>query len=261
MKIKNQNPYDQIKTENPWYIDEQFSKQFYRPGSRAIIENRWNIFRKTLQELSQNKDRVPLNTPIRILDAGCGDGINLIGLHKISQAEKLNAQIYAVDYNPLRLQRASSFSFVEEINQSTLDDLPYVDEWFDVILCNQVLEHIPKDQKVLEELNRVTRTKGILILGVPNEGCCLAWLRNHIVQRSILKNTDHVNFYTENKLSNLLTESGFSILNLEKLGFFLPHSVLHFVLSYTTFGRWCLNTLGKTWKSQCAELISTSIKI
>jgi 2-polyprenyl-3-methyl-5-hydroxy-6-metoxy-1,4-benzoquinol methylase len=260
MVIKNQNPSEQISANNPWYIDEQFASQYNRPGPRAVIENRWSIFQKGLEEFSLIKNRKHSTSPTRILDAGCGDGINLFGLNKISQTLSLEAQIYGVDYNPLRLERASKFSFVEEITQSPLDDLPYADAWFDVIICNQVLEHIPQDQKVLEELKRVTRPGGMFILGVPNEGCFLAWLRNHIIQRSILKNTDHVNFYTERKLLNLLTESGFSTLNIKRPGFFLPHSILHFVISYTNIGRWFLNTLGNIWKSQSAELIIISIK-
>lgn len=256
----NHDPHQQISSENPWYTDDQFSIQYDRPGSRAVIENRWKIFEQNIKEFLSTDETISPDIPLRILDAGCGDGINLLGLSNMVHAQGWNAQLFGVDYNPLRLERASKLPSVKEVHQSPLNTLPYVDGSFDAVLCNQVLEHIPQDKEVLQELKRVIRPGGMLILGVPNEGCTLAWLRNHVMQRSILQTTDHVNFYTEKTVSKLLTDSGFCILNINKAGFFLPHLALHYVVSFTETGRKLLNGLGKIWKSQSAELILISIK-
>ena len=252
--------HQQIAQKNSWYIDDQFARQYERPGTRAVIEGRWRVFENVIYDFFQAGNLPSADNSARILDAGCGDGINLFGLNKITSSNKWDAIIYGVDYNPLRLERASKFPFVEEINQSPLDNLPYADEWFDVVLCNQVLEHISEDKNVLLEFKRVIRPGGLLILGVPNEGCALAWFRNHIIQRSILKSTDHVNFYTEKSISKVLTVSGFSILSIEKSGFFLPHLALHYLASISKPGRKLLNLLGKIFQSQSAELIVSSLK-
>ena len=45
--------------------------------------------------------------------------------------------------------------------------LPFQDEFFDYILCNHVLEHIPDDRKAMRELYRVLKTGGSAILQVP----------------------------------------------------------------------------------------------
>ena len=255
------DPNEQINKQNPWYIDDQFAKQYGRPGTKAIIEGRWKVFEKAILEHFQTIDMPSADRPSRILDAGCGDGINLFGLNKMINAHKWKSLIYGTDYNPLRLERASKLSFVEEIKQSSLDnDLPYADGWFDVVICNQVLEHISHDKKVLLEFKRVLRPRGLLILGVPNEGCTIAWIRNHIIQRSILQLTDHVNFYTEKSISTILTDSCFSILKIEKAGIFLPHLALNYLVSITKPGRKLLNFLGNFFQSQSAELILLSIK-
>ena len=250
------DPIKQISEKNPWYVDDHFSKQYKRPGPRAVIENRWKIFGRVLTEFLQSSHTASSTRPIRILDAGCGDGINLFGLGNMVQGQEWNAHFFATDYNPLRIERATKFSFVKNICQSSLDALPYSGGLFDLVLCSQVLEHIPQDKKVLQELKRVIRPGGILILGVPNEGCFLGWLRNHVIQRSILRTTDHVNFYTEQSISSLLDSVGFPIVKIEKAGFFFPHLALHHLLSFVAPGRRLIQILGKVWESQSAELSS-----
>ena len=70
MVLKNQNPSDQIKANNPWYTDEQFSRQYKRPGPRAVIENRWTIFQKAIEPHIKSNNF--LNIPPRMLDVEMG---------------------------------------------------------------------------------------------------------------------------------------------------------------------------------------------
>jgi SAM-dependent methyltransferase len=46
-------------------------------------------------------------------------------------------------------------------------EIPYEDAYFDVILCNHVLEHVPEDRAAMKELRRVLRPAGWAILQVP----------------------------------------------------------------------------------------------
>lgn len=46
-------------------------------------------------------------------------------------------------------------------------DLPFKDNYFDTVLCNHVLEHVPDDRKAMGELFRVLKTGGWAILQVP----------------------------------------------------------------------------------------------
>lgn len=48
-----------------------------------------------------------------------------------------------------------------------LTDIKYPENYFDYILCNHVLEHIPNDKKAIEELYRVLKKDGKAIITVP----------------------------------------------------------------------------------------------
>jgi len=47
------------------------------------------------------------------------------------------------------------------------EDLPFASDSFDLIFCTQVLEYIPTPGKVIDEIHRVLKPGGILLLSVP----------------------------------------------------------------------------------------------
>jgi len=55
------------------------------------------------------------------------------------------------------------------LNVQNIDILhiPYSDNYYDIIICNHVLEHIPEDVKAIKELYRVLKPGGTAILQAP----------------------------------------------------------------------------------------------
>jgi len=51
--------------------------------------------------------------------------------------------------------------------KADITDLPFADNEFDIIFCNHVLEHIPDDQKAMQELYRIMKSGGWGIFQVP----------------------------------------------------------------------------------------------
>jgi 2-polyprenyl-3-methyl-5-hydroxy-6-metoxy-1,4-benzoquinol methylase len=134
------------------------------------------------------------------------------------------------------------------------------DAAFDVVLCNQVLEHVPDDRSAFLELHRVLRPGGLLIVGVPNEGSLLGTLRNNVFQRSILRSTDHVTMYTRRLLRERLTAAGLHVVRIETQGFFVPHTVLHAWLTRGRFARQALDRLAETFPSCAAGLFAIATR-
>lgn len=217
------------------------------------------LFGKVIDKWIASTDAKPGS--IKVLDAGCGDGINGSVLKKLLSERVVNCDIIGCDYNSLRVERARSQGY-ERIVQADLLQLPVEDNDFDLVLCSHVLEHIPQDEACLRELKRVLKPNGLLILAVPNEGCFIATLRNRFIQRSILHTTDHVNFYTDKKFTSIIQQVGLKpITKVMRHGNFMPHLRLDLLLREYSWGRKLLDLIRMCIPSQCGGLVFGLTKI
>ena len=84
--------------------------------------------------------------------------------------------------------------------KADLCELPFQDNYYDLILCNHVLEHIPEDQKAMQEMYRVLKPGGTLIAQVPlEENRTQTFEDNSITDKAtrteIFGQYDHVRIY------------------------------------------------------------------
>ena len=114
-------------------------------------------------------------------------------------------------------------------------NLPFEENYFDLILCNHVLEHIEDDNKALNELHRVIKNKGTLIAQVPLEKNLKKTFENKEIMNPKERNKyygqyDHVRVYGLDFYTRL-AKSGFTpkkidilkeISNEEKIKYCLP---------------------------------------
>lgn len=114
----------------------------------------------------------------RLLDVGCGLGFLLEGL-----GERFEAAV-GLEYDPssLLVNRSRGLNLMV---RGSAWQLPFREGAFDVVLCSEVLEHLPDgmDLVALKELARVTRPGGRILITVP----ALEGLR----ARSRLRNLGH----------------------------------------------------------------------
>ena len=258
MKTTLQTVEEKVTQGNQWYTDDQYQNQLGAPGARWSLEGRWRLFGKAIDKWINSSDETPMS--IRVLDAGCGDGINGRVLSSLLEEQEIRNEIIGCDYNSIRLDRAKRGPY-KLLVPADLLQLPFEDSHFDLILCSHVLEHIPQDEACLRELGRVLKPNGLLILAVPNEGCLLAKLRNNIFHRKILRTTDHVNFYKATKLMALVQRIGLKpIDNVMHEGFFLPHLGISTRLRGYSWGRRMLELAAILFPSQSAGLVCGSVK-
>lgn len=240
-------PVEQIREGDPWYISDQIASSQSR-RQRQVIADRIRFILETLTEWRDKTCQQQGSAlPLKLLDAGCGDGVLLKTLTPLDGFET-----YGVDYNPLRVERAKKNAPKATVKQGDLRNLDFEDSFFDVIIMSQVLEHIPEDVSVLKSLARILKRDGILILGVPNEGCLLAQLRNKYLESYISKTTDHVNFYTEKTIMRKIAEAGFAVDRVARTGFFFPHQMINAWLASRDWGYKLMQLLGRLVKSQVA---------
>ena len=92
-----------------------------------------------------------------VVDIGCGSGKLL---SKISSAHK-----YGVDISATYLSEALTSGAT--LIKSEVEDLPYLDGFFDCVICTDVLEHVMRLDDAVDELDRILKSGGILIIRVP----------------------------------------------------------------------------------------------
>jgi SAM-dependent methyltransferase len=255
--MRQHHPLTEISAGNRWYVADQFRSQLGSRGRRRVIANRWKVFAEFLRDWRERRGG---SRRLNILDAGCGDGINLVGLDEVTAGHDLRATIYGLDYNPVRLARARGVAGGSRLQQGSLYDLPFAGASFDVVLCNHVIEHIPDLARALSELHRVLRPGGLLVIGVPNEGCLMARMRNRLVQPSIGRTTDHVHFFTAQTLADALSRSGFRVRRIERETFFFPCSYLNACCAEVGIGHWLMAGLRALVPSQAGGLIVAAEK-
>lgn len=137
--------------------------------------------------------------PLALLDVGAAAGRTLQYL----KSAGLDAGITfsGIDYTPIdseRLFEADRWDYrVGDVEQG----LPYDDGSFDIVICEQVLEHLHKADFVMSEIDRVLKPGGMAVLGVPTFPPGFAAIRQYIVPR-IDKVTGrkrgHVQVFTRN---------------------------------------------------------------
>lgn len=95
-----------------------------------------------------------------VLDLGCGDGRLLFSLQSQGLLKNVD-RVVGVDLSEMRVGR-----LVENIGSviGLVSDACRVDELdagsFDVIICSQLIEHVPNDHALLEEIRRLLKEDG-----------------------------------------------------------------------------------------------------
>ena len=153
----------------------------------------------------------------KVLDVGCGTGLLL---------EKYieNNKTIGIDNNKESLQIASKKGI--KIKVFDLEKkLDFPNEDFDLVICKDVLEFIFHAEQLLDEMIRITKKDGFILLHIPNEFT----IRDQIgiaAGKGIIKkrwyrnsnelNNPHIRFFTQKSLvkitqsKNLVVEKDFS---------------------------------------------------
>ena len=148
---------------------------------------------------------------INILDVGCGDGNKM--LYLIENGYKNVSGIeYCRDVYEARIKDYPDLS----INSGNAEDLIGMEsEKFDVVYCCHVLEHLPNPELAVQEAYRVLKDDGAYIIGLPN-GYHLADIIMRMVQKLVYGKTEHLQKFDLNKISSLLKNSGFNVVEVQK---------------------------------------------
>jgi SAM-dependent methyltransferase len=133
---------------------------------------------------------------LRLLDYGCGTGINLVHLARIGTA-------FGVDAAPDAIAFCRQRGLDNVIHASSLAEITAANVFggdFDVVTMFDVLEHLPDDVAALRRVRRLLKPGGLLVLTVP--AFDWLWSGEDVV-------SEHLRRYTRRSLSCALREAGY----------------------------------------------------
>jgi SAM-dependent methyltransferase len=131
----------------------------------------------------------------KILDLGSGTGGNSVLM------QDLGFEVTGLEYSRLGV----SIQMQKGINVIWGDarNLPFADSEFDAVICLDCLEHIDDDARVMDEIFRVTKSSGHVLISVPEDP--KLWSGHDIA-------VGHFRRYKQEGIEKLATESGFVVL-------------------------------------------------
>lgn len=151
---------------------------------------------------------VKKNRPKRIIDIGCGYQALLL-----QRLKHLSKQLVGID-----IHTDPKIKGIKFFNLKIDDNLRFLkSESADLIVMNNLLEHLRKPEPVLKEVYRVLRKEGYFINVVPN------WRGRFFLELAAFKfklapieeMNDHVTYYDKRDIYPLLFKAGFLPINMK----------------------------------------------
>src|SRR6266850_1390203 len=153
----------------------------------------WFVARRRLLESLIEGISHEYNRPA-ILDVGCGTGINFSVLAKYGDTFSSDASEEALSFSKGR--------GIDGLVRSQVESLPFASSTFNIVTALDVLEHVDDDLKALDELLRITKDGGVLVITVPAYG--FLWSEHD-------EALHHRRRYAASELRNKLTNAGFEV--------------------------------------------------
>jgi ubiquinone/menaquinone biosynthesis C-methylase UbiE len=187
---------------------EQEARQVERYSSPRFWDARYHQTRmkaveRTLRQVVRPGDR--------FIDAGCGTG------EYLAVALSQGAEAIGADLSRTYLLRADGRFRAARLLQADVTHLPLRPESVDVLLCSEVIEHLPNPEAALTEFARVT--KRVALITTPNFGAMRVIAGKFL--RSQMEDLDrwvgHISVFPLKELCQKIEASGWRLLSVRTL--------------------------------------------
>lgn len=184
---------------------EKINEQLY---SKDIYSRDEEVHKFILNQIPAAKNN------LNIIDIGCGDGTLLAKIKK-------GNNLYGTDIVESQLVKAEKIGAKTAIVNIDEKPLPYENDFFDVAIASEVIEHLFLPDNLIKEAYRILKPGGKLILTTPNVASLgrrmlLLFGRQAFLEVSPYEENavGHLRYFTAESLKKLAEKYGFKLNKL-----------------------------------------------
>ena len=129
---------DEYSASDPYSVETNLDSEFHKRRIECTVE--------LIKDAMQATQGMP-----RIIDLGCGQG------HITARIQETypNAEISALDYSVSAIQYAVDHFPHITFDVANVYKLPYASSYFDIVVCNNLWEHVPDPLSLLNTISKI----------------------------------------------------------------------------------------------------------
>lgn len=185
---------DEYATSDPYSVENNIERPFHRNRISLTIE----LVREAVSLLSYNPE---------ILDLGCGQG----HITEMIRRALPESRLTGLDYSSSAIKYAHEHFPEIDFSVGDIHDAPYAPMFFDVVVCNNVWEHVADPLLLLRKIKRIIKPGGHLVISTPSRYRTQNLVRALRGKPVVLMSRYHVTEYTVGQVGEQLAHEGFSV--------------------------------------------------
>jgi 2-polyprenyl-3-methyl-5-hydroxy-6-metoxy-1,4-benzoquinol methylase len=149
---------------------------------------------------------VPSDRSLRVLDVGCGTGLNA------AQLTQCGHDVFGIDVSPVAIEKLRAQGLKGAVVDIEAESLPVPENTFDLVYASEVIEHCVDTTRFLRKLRAVLKRDGGLLLSTPNSAFWVYRLLGLAgCTASESQHPGHVRFFSKRSLAAAIENCGFAI--------------------------------------------------
>ena len=176
--------------------------------------NTEEISKVTISRAKFVAELLPYKDLGKTLDIGCGDGTLL---YVLSKRYDFSLDPYGIEISK-KAGNAATGRGINVYIGSAESEFPYEDDFFDTVICSEVLEHLISPDRALSEIGRIAKRDATIIFSVPNIG----YIKNRIklllgkspFEQGRYSSIEHLHFWTKESFERLVISNGFAVVKV-----------------------------------------------
>jgi len=145
---------------------------------------------------------------IKILDTGCGDG------YLVNQLRKKGLDAVGIDLSNERVSYARK-RYGNHFGVSSIYELKFEDNYFDLSIASEVIEHLEDPAKALKELKRISKK---IILTFPYKEKLIKEVCPHCLKR--FYRSGHIQYFDQERIEKLIKQNNLRIIKTKKVAYY-----------------------------------------